>query len=51
MKFIPLFLLLIFLSQISPEYGQSGDGIDYVNLALRIFESLEAECYPELHGA
>ena len=51
MKFIPLFLLLIFLSQIPPEYGQSGDGIDYVNLALRIFESLEAECNPEIHGA
>ena len=53
MKFIQLFLFIIFLSQISFRNAQSQtDGeIEYFTLALRIFQSLEAECFPELQGA
>ena len=51
MKYTSLFLFIIFLSQISFKNAQSEGEIDYFTLALRIFESLEAECFPELSGA
>ena len=56
MKFISLFLFIIILSQISFQNAQQDQqtdskDIDYFTLALRIFESLEAECFPELKAA
>ena len=57
MKYTSLFLFVIFISPISiknaetDKQSDSASEIDYFTLALRIFQSLEAECYPELHDA
>ena len=64
MKYISLFLFLFIFAQISSQEEantkdskvtdekvtdeKSSDKIDYLSLALKIFESLEAECYPEI---
>ena len=48
MKFISLFIFLLFF----PFQNAQGDReVDYFTLALRIFESLEAECFPELNNS
>ena len=50
MKFNILFLSIIFISQISFQNAEETQKeIDYFTLALRIFQSLEAECFPELN--
>ena len=64
MKYISLFLFLFIFAQISSQEEanttdskvtdekvtdeKNSDKIDYLSLALKIFESLEAECYPEI---
>ena len=48
MKFILLFIFLIFFPF---QNAESGKDVDYFHLALKIFESLEAECFPELNSS
>ena len=47
-KFIKIFLFLLCITTIIPD-EQKSDDIDYLNLAIRIFESLEPKCFPEIN--
>ena len=50
---ILIFLHLLLFNQVLSEDPKPTDKeeIDYINLFIRIFESLEKECYPVLHNA
>ena len=49
---ILIFLHLLLFNQVLSQDSKPTDKeeIDYINLFIRIFESLEKECYPVLHN-
>ena len=45
---IIIFIIIISFQEILSE-NKKTDGIDYLNLALKIFESLETKCFPDIN--